>query len=222
VPRRVKASAEKTRSTRKRGPQARGIATRARMLEAARELFSRHGYAAVSRADVARRAGCGMGTAYYHFPDKRVLLLELIDEWGRAMPVQRRAAFDVKLALQGQIRRAAREFLRKSHEHLRKRPSFYRVMVSEAARDPEVRRRHDAAHRGITSWMVELMRLAQQSGVVRTQRKVDAAAYLVHHVIESTLAELGGETTSGISPDDVLDELAEMLCWYLMGDPRSG
>ena len=192
------------------------------MLDAARELFSRHGYAAVSRADVARRAGCGLGTAYYHFPDKRDLLLELIDEWGRAMPVQRRAAFDIRLALQGLPRRAARDFLRKSHDHLRKRPSFYRVMVNEAARDPEVRRRYEAAHRGITTWMAELMRLAQQSGVVRAQRKVEAAAFLVHNVIESTLAELGGETTSGISREEVLDELAEMLCWYLMGDPGSG
>lgn len=186
------------------------------MLEAARELFSRQGFAAVSIADVARRAGCGLGTAYYHFPDKRDLLLELIDEWGRAMPVQRRASFDIQLVLDGRPRRAAREFLRKSLAQMRKGPSFYRVMVAEAARDPDVRRRYEAAHRGITSWMTELMRIAQQGGVVRGERKVEPSAYLVHHVIESTLGELVGEAAAGLDKDAVLEELTEMICSYLM------
>src|SRR5262245_43374599 len=63
-------------------PQARAVVTRRRVLQAAESLFSRRGYEATSMADVAERAGVGVGTLYHHFPDKRALLLALIDDWG--------------------------------------------------------------------------------------------------------------------------------------------
>ena len=194
--------------------------TRKRLLEAARELFAREGYSAVSRAAVAKRAGYGMSTIYHHFPDKREMLLQLIDEWGKTMPVQRRAAFDVRTALDGQPRRAARDFLRRSLELLRKGPSFYRVIVSEAERDPEVRRRYDGAHQAITTWMAEMTRLGQETGIVRKEIDPEPAAFLLHNVIESTLTELASQRVGGELREDVLEELAELICWYLMGEPR--
>jgi len=171
----------------------------------------------VSRADVANRAGYGMGTIYHHFPDKRDMLLQLIDDWGSTMPVQRRAAFDVLTALSGEPRRAAREFLRKSYEQLRKGPSFYRVIVTEAERDPEVRRRLESTHEAITSWIAELTRLAQQAGMARPECKPEAAAFLLHHLIESTLGELVSRRLDRRLRENVIDELAEMICWYLLG-----
>jgi AcrR family transcriptional regulator len=161
-----------------------------------------------------------MSTVYHHFRDKRDMLLQLIDEWGKTMPVQRRAAFDVRTALEGRPRRAAREFLRKSYEQLRKGPSFYRVIVSEAERDPEVRRRYEAAHQAITMWLVEMTRLGQEAGIVRQDLKPEAAAFLLHHLIESTLTELVSQRLAGDIRDDVLEEVAEMICWYLMGASR--
>ncbi len=54
-------------STRK--PRADAERNRARLLEAARELFTEYG-AEVQLADVARRAGVGVGTVYRHFPTR--------------------------------------------------------------------------------------------------------------------------------------------------------
>src|SRR5262245_50445770 len=71
-------------------PQARGVATRRRVLQAAESLFARRGYDATGMADVADRAGIGVGTLYHHFPDKRALLLALIDDWGDRELQQRR------------------------------------------------------------------------------------------------------------------------------------
>ncbi len=62
-------------------PQARGIVTRRRVLQAAEQLFAKHGYEPTSMAMVARRANIGVGTVYHHVPDKRALLLALIDDW---------------------------------------------------------------------------------------------------------------------------------------------
>src|SRR3569833_4731801 len=53
--------------------------TRARMLEAARELFVRNGYGATTLKEIADRAGVAVQTIYFVFGNKRVLLKELVD-----------------------------------------------------------------------------------------------------------------------------------------------
>jgi AcrR family transcriptional regulator len=52
---------------------------RARILEAARELFASED-PEVQIDEVARRAGVGVGTVYRHFPDKEALMGELVCE----------------------------------------------------------------------------------------------------------------------------------------------
>ncbi len=159
-----------------------------------------------------------MSTAYYHFPSKRSMLLELIDEWGKAMPVQRRSAFDIRTAMGGEPRRAARDFLHRSLEELRRGSSFYRVILAEAERDPEVRRRYEAARQATTAWITEMARMGQLSGLVRPERKPEAAAFLLHHVIESTLAELVAQRMPDGVRDEILEELVELICCYLYGE----
>ena len=58
----------------------RGDATRARLVRAARELFSERGYAAVATNDVVRRAGATRGAMYHHFSDKRGLFLAVYEQ----------------------------------------------------------------------------------------------------------------------------------------------
>lgn len=52
-------------------------ATRARLLEAAREVVDESGYGGASVAAVARRAGLATGTLYRHWPSKAELFAEL-------------------------------------------------------------------------------------------------------------------------------------------------
>jgi AcrR family transcriptional regulator len=52
---------------------------RARILDAARELFARE-EPEVQIDELARRAGVGVGTVYRHFPDKEALMGELVRE----------------------------------------------------------------------------------------------------------------------------------------------
>jgi TetR/AcrR family transcriptional repressor of mexAB-oprM operon len=52
--------------------------TRTVILETARELFIRQGYAATAMSQVARRTGIAKATIYHHFPDKRGLIDELV------------------------------------------------------------------------------------------------------------------------------------------------
>ena len=57
---------------------ARGRASRARLLDAARDCFGRRGYAATRIADITDAAGMSQAGFYRHFADKEAILLEAL------------------------------------------------------------------------------------------------------------------------------------------------
>src|SRR5829696_6009341 len=59
--------------------QARSLATRAALLDAAIEALCADGYAAVTTTEVARRAGVSRGAQLYHFPTKAELLTAAVE-----------------------------------------------------------------------------------------------------------------------------------------------
>src|SRR5580698_5931289 len=67
---------KKHRKPAQRKPRADAQRNRERILEAAKEAFSRHG-ANASLDEIAKRVGVGPGTLYRHFPTREELLLEV-------------------------------------------------------------------------------------------------------------------------------------------------
>jgi AcrR family transcriptional regulator len=63
---------------RKAPQQARALATRAAMLEAATHIIARGGLAAFNTNAVAERAGVSIGSLYQYFPNKDALMVALI------------------------------------------------------------------------------------------------------------------------------------------------
>ncbi len=61
----------------RRAQQAR--ATRRRIIDGARELFLRDGYAATTLDQIAAHEGVAVQTVYFHFGNKRTVLKEIID-----------------------------------------------------------------------------------------------------------------------------------------------
>lgn len=55
-------------------------ATRRALLQAARELFTEHGYAATATEDIAQRAGVTRGALYYQFRDKFGLFHAVVED----------------------------------------------------------------------------------------------------------------------------------------------
>ncbi len=68
----VKSSEEGSGGGRSRQAE-RSQATRAALLETARELFAERGYSAVGTEEIVRSAGVTRGALYHHFADKRAL-----------------------------------------------------------------------------------------------------------------------------------------------------
>jgi AcrR family transcriptional regulator len=73
---------------------------RERILEAAKEVFAEQG-ADAQMDDVARRAGVGVGTVYRHFPNKDVLMGELVTQKFVSIAEQTREALKKDDAWEG-------------------------------------------------------------------------------------------------------------------------
>jgi AcrR family transcriptional regulator len=60
--------------------QERSRTRRQRVLAAALEVFTRHGYSDTAIDEIARASGTSKGGLYFHFPSKQALFLALLDE----------------------------------------------------------------------------------------------------------------------------------------------
>lgn len=69
-------------------PQSRATATRQKILDAAVELFTDHGFSETGLNDIAGRAGITTGAFYYHFGSKEDLATTIIQQgWPKAWEV---------------------------------------------------------------------------------------------------------------------------------------
>ena len=154
------------------------------MLRVAEERFARGGYDGTSMSDVAARAHVGVGTLYHHFPDKRALLLELIEQWSEREAAARATDPDYEKFLGDDPRAAIARFLRSAYDRLRKEPSLYLVVLGLADRDPEVQRHY----RRVSQLAVErwrgLIAFGQRRGLFRRDLHPQAAALLIHDAID--------------------------------------
>lgn len=61
--------------------QQRSEETRAHILMAAQQLFSKNGYDAAGVAEICAQAGVSKGAFYHHFTSKHALFLQLLENW---------------------------------------------------------------------------------------------------------------------------------------------
>jgi AcrR family transcriptional regulator len=76
----------------RRSQAERSATTRGALVQAARELFARDGYAATGREAIVERAGVTRGALYHHFADKEALFRAVFE--GLEAEVMAKAAMD--------------------------------------------------------------------------------------------------------------------------------
>ena len=149
---------------------------RRRILRAAREVFSRNGYAATRMSDVATAAGVGKGTLYEHFGGKEDLFSTLVVGVAResieALMVQRLPE-DPTQALREVIAPVVDLALRENLDLYRLFFDFWggaaphRKQAQELLRDVEGR---------FAGFLVDLVRRGQREGAFRPE--VDAGLFV--------------------------------------------
>jgi AcrR family transcriptional regulator len=199
----------------RRRPQARGVATRKRLLGAAERRFGAYGYEATTMNEVAEAAGVGVGTLYHHFPDKRALLLALVDDWGDR-ELSRRRPDSVERYLGDDPRSAIYEGLKADAERLRRDGGFRLMLLQLADRDPDVRQRLRRIRQVARERLRDGIAYGQKRG--RYRRGVDplAAAYLIQNAINATATEVFVHGHADLSPQVMLEQLTDMICRYVL------
>jgi AcrR family transcriptional regulator len=135
------AGRESDSSRRQRAPRAAPEERQEKILKAALEVFSEHGFAAARLDDVAQRAGVAKGTLYLYFPDKETLFERMLQS--AAAPGLEMLA---RLAEAGNVSVSrAIEALLAFFEHQvlgTPREKVIRLIISEGPRFPQLAKFH--------------------------------------------------------------------------------
>lgn len=215
----LRARARKLRSAKRtvRTPQqARSRETRERIVAAAIAAFEEHGYDDTNTAAIARRAGIGVGTLYGYFPDKRKLMLEILDGTVREMADMVVEALDPARWAKGQPRDHVRFAIEAVVGSRRISPGLQRILWERHLRDPEFRDANMAIESRMIAALEELFAALRERGVLRD---VDAraAAYVVHASVEwiATRLVLG---EADVVREDVVEAATDMIARFLLSD----
>lgn len=212
----VDAKRRKPAARQERRPQARRIVTRERLLRAAEQLFSKRGYDTSSIAAVAARAGVGVSTLYHHFPDKRALLLALIDEWSARELARGRTELDAIRASFSDLRSAIRGYLDLRYRALRDDGGLTLLLRSLGEHDPEVRSRLERLDHVVAERVRDLITSGQAQGVVRPEVDPIPAALLIRHALRGAATEVLVHRLPEAEPERVLEALTDMISRYLV------
>ena len=129
---------------------------RAKVLDAARAEFARHGLDA-QMDEIARRAGVGVGTVYRHFPTKEDLLEALAEARFEALAGAAREALDAEDPWEGFV-----NFMTYSARVMAEDRSLSEAMGSRAEMCANA-----AEHAGLEELTAEVVARAQASGQLR-------------------------------------------------------
>ncbi len=187
------------------GPKAER--TRARLLEAAREVFAERDYFATSAADIAERAGVSLGTFYQYFTDLNGIVTVLAGEQVIEMLSQHVNEWDPRTGRLG-LRRVLLVFLRGYFANV----AFYRLWEQVTAVDPriaEIRRRFWAAYKHEIEKSLEA---GMAAGTVRTDIPAGETARALTHMIERYCydAAIFDPPPAGASAEDAADLLTTL------------
>lgn len=150
---------------------ARGEATRQKLLQAARKLFAKQGYARTGVSDITRRARVAQGTFYLYFPDKKAILRELVLGFSHNLRSRLREAMAKEPTRRAKEVAGFRAFLQFAGEN----PDLYPIVMESQFVDPAIYRDY---YDSLRNAYMRALEKAQQAGEIRPVN-LALAAYLL-------------------------------------------
>ncbi|MCS7007148.1 MAG: TetR/AcrR family transcriptional regulator [Thermoleophilia bacterium] len=162
---------------------------RARILEAAVDVFAERGYHGARVGDIAERAGVAHGLLYHYFASKEDLLQTIFREsWGELLERVRAVAASEEPATE-KLAGVAKILLRT----WRNNPALVTVMVRDVARSARLERQLDEVREAFEI-LERIIREGQERGELRADIDPQLAAWIVYGGLEEVLTGwvLGG------------------------------
>jgi AcrR family transcriptional regulator len=195
---------------RKLPKQARSAATVEAVLEAAAQVFERHGYAAGTTNRIAERAGVSIGSLYQYFPNKDAILVALVH----------RHLAESLVALEPHLKKlqAGENFeeilpgvvdaMVSMHAFA---PSLHRVLFEETQLPPTLR----AELEELEDQLVDLTAQALAADTHSAPADPRLAARIVINTIEALTHRLVLHPPPGVTTEAIAHEITELVRAYL-------
>src|ERR1700721_1196068 len=193
----------------------RRTATRARLLQAAADLFADQGIDGVSVDAVAAAANRTSGAVYDHFGSKHGLLLALLDDWSDALVAVITAEFEISSALNDRLAAVWESVCAHPSEDVRRLFLLEHELWLRAARDPRLasalqarmRKSNERVARGLSRW--------EQQGRIELRSTPEQVARLLNALV------LGLHMQFQADPEDMDRDLAIAALEDLLGVARA-
>jgi AcrR family transcriptional regulator len=169
--------------------QARSRRTREGILAAAVASFEERGYDETTTAAIARRAEIGVGTLYAYFPDKRALLLEILDGTVRAIADHVVESLVPERWREGDPRSHIRAVIESVFGARMISPGIQRILWERYFKDPEFRAAVQHLENRVREALETLLGALAAEGRLRAL-DAHAASFLIHTSVEWTASRL--------------------------------
>lgn len=174
---------------------ARRQATRARLLEAAFNVFAAHGYTGATIDGIVQAAGYSKGAFYFHFSSKEEVFLEVL--WSRARSEEQslRSAAEAGSGRPLDLLRGVAGFLGPGGEDPLW-PALLLEFWAHAARQPKVREGVGSVAAFRRQALLNALNAAAEAGVIRPTLSFDDCADLLLTIGDGLLARAGAGQSS--------------------------
>ncbi|NLE85599.1 MAG: TetR/AcrR family transcriptional regulator [Myxococcales bacterium] len=194
---------------------------RQQILNAARDVFAKRGYARTTVDDITAEAGVARGTFYLYFDDKRQAFAELVDRFATQITgvIQRIATDDPTRPVSGQVLDNTRAILRLC---LAER-SMTKILFTDAVGvDPEFERKLATFYDAVVQLLTESLRDGQALGIV-ADGEPRVLAYLTLGALKELLYQAVTLGLAEESAEALTQQLYAFLSQgYLRTGPRPG
>jgi AcrR family transcriptional regulator len=168
--------------------------TRARLIDAALELFSTSGYEHATVDDISHAAGYSKGAYYFHFSTKDDILLELLRMWTEERNASLAGAGEAGDASTADLRDTLTAFFTYENERW---PGVLLEFWSQAVRHQEVSKRMTAAY---AAWRKSIAAAFAAADGLRLESAEDAATVVLAahdgYAVQRAIGSPGGKLMS--------------------------
>lgn len=196
---------------RKTPRQVRAEETRARLLDAAAEVFETHGYDAGTTNAIAAAASMSVGSLYQYFPNKDAILVELMVRHIADGADRVRAAFvgwaRSGTGLDGLVVETVRSLLALHRES----PVLHQVLMTQVPLPRDVAQQIEALEVEVVAELIGLLRAFPAVPADEVDRRAVVVATTVNSLVHTQVAR----PTPLLDDDTFVTETASMVTAYL-------